>query len=128
MAPKPLVGKRLSEIKLFNHSNITARAVVAPIAAITMAALLYVYARSSIHAAKRNAARHRAADGGQVSWYNESQRRHGLMERPEEPNIIKQLFFGTRDETKTVAPKGKGRSEGEQLLRSRKVKPVDSQT
>lgn len=128
MAPKPRVGKRLSEIKLFKHSNITARAVVAPVAAITMAALLFVYARSSIHAAKRNAARHRVADGGQVSWYNESQRRHGVLERPEEPNIIKQLFFGTRDETVTVTSKSKGRSEGEQLLRSRKINPVDSET
>lgn len=127
MAPKPRVGKRLSDIKLFKHSNITARTVVAPIAAFTMAAILYVYARSSIHAAKRNAARHRAADGGHVSWYNESQRRHGVLERPEEPNIIKQLFFGTSDETATVASKSKGRSEGEQLLRSRKAKPVDSQ-
>ena len=125
MAPKLIVGKRLSEIKLFKHSNITARAVVAPIAVITMAALLYVYARSSIHAAKRNAARYRAADGGQVSWYNESRRHHGVLEKLEEPNIIKQLFFGSRDETATVAPKDKGRSEGEQLLESRKVKPVD---
>ena len=128
MAPKPRVGKRLSDIKPFKHSNITARAVVAPIAAITMATILFVYARSSIYAAKQNAVRHRVADGGHISWYNESQRRHGVLEKPEEPNILKQLFFGTRNESVAVTSKSKGRSEGEQLLRSRKVKPIDNQT
>ena len=40
------------------------RTLLAPIVAFTMAGLLFVYTRSSIHAAKRNAVRHRAADGG----------------------------------------------------------------
>jgi hypothetical protein len=42
-----------------------------------MAVLLFVYARSSIAAAKRNAQAHRDADGGQISWVRESARRHG---------------------------------------------------
>lgn len=73
MSPQPLRGKRLSDIKLkprfFGGVTINARAVVAPLVAFTMAGLLYVYSRSSIQAAKRNAKSHRIADGGQISWY-----------------------------------------------------------
>lgn len=47
-----------------------------------MATLLFVYARSSINAAKRNAQRHREADGGQINWNNENLRRHGMLEPP----------------------------------------------
>lgn len=54
---------------------------MAPLAAITMAGLLFIYARTSIRAAKLNAQKHREADGGQISWHKESMRRHGTMER-----------------------------------------------
>jgi hypothetical protein len=54
---------------------------MAPLAALTMAGLLFVYARTSIRAAKLNAQKHREADGGQISWHNESRRRHGQMEK-----------------------------------------------
>lgn len=54
---------------------------MAPLAALTMAGLLFVYARTSIRAAKLNAQKHREADGGQISWRKESLRRHGQMER-----------------------------------------------
>jgi hypothetical protein len=54
---------------------------MAPLAALTMAGLLFVYARTSIRAAKLNAQKHREADGGQISWHKESLRRHGQMER-----------------------------------------------
>lgn len=47
-----------------------------------MAGLLFIYTRTSIRAAKRNAQQHREADGGQISWYNETQRRHGRLEAP----------------------------------------------
>lgn len=127
MAPEPLRGKRLSEIKLFRGYNITARAVVAPIAAFTMAGLLFVYTRSSIHAAKRNVERHRAADGGQISWYNESQRRHGALEKPEEQDTIKQLFTGAKDKTGRVAMTDARRTETEELLRARKRKRGESE-
>ncbi|KAI9785678.1 MAG: hypothetical protein M1839_008695 [Geoglossum umbratile] len=62
--------------------NINSRTIAAPIAALTMAGLLFVYSRTSIQAAKRNAQRHRDADGGQISWHNESLRRHGRLDRP----------------------------------------------
>lgn len=54
---------------------------MAPLAALTMAGLLFVYARTSIRAAKLNAQKHREADGGQISWHKESLRRHGQMDR-----------------------------------------------
>jgi len=72
MSPQPLRGKRLSEMnyrsRLFGGITINGRTIVGPLVAFTMAGLLFVYARSSIRAAKRNAERHRIADGGQISW------------------------------------------------------------
>ena len=87
-----------------------------------MAGLLFVYSRSSIHAAKLNAARHRAADGGQISWYNESQRRHGALEKPQEQNLIKQLIADTQDKGEKVVGRGIRQSEEEEVLRARKGK------
>ena len=58
------------------------RTLYAPILAITMSALLFVYSRTAISAAKRNAQRHRESDGGQINWANENQRRHGARPRP----------------------------------------------
>ena len=63
MGSNPLHGKRLRDIKISKYSNINARTVGAPLVAFTMAALLFVYTRSSIYAAKRNAQNHRIADG-----------------------------------------------------------------
>ncbi|KAF3039202.1 hypothetical protein E8E12_007661 [Didymella heteroderae] len=60
---------------------INGRTIMAPLAAITMAGILFVYARTSIRAAKLNAQKHREADGGQISWHKESLRRHGQLER-----------------------------------------------
>ncbi|KNG52268.1 hypothetical protein DDE82_000474 [Stemphylium lycopersici] len=64
-----------------NRGIINGRTVMAPLAALTMAGLLFVYARTSIRAAKLNAQKHREADGGQISWRKESLRRHGQMEK-----------------------------------------------
>ncbi|KAF2441966.1 hypothetical protein P171DRAFT_523854 [Karstenula rhodostoma CBS 690.94] len=60
---------------------INGRTIMAPLAALTMASLLFVYTRTSIRAAKLNAQKHREADGGQISWHKESMRRHGQSER-----------------------------------------------
>lgn len=87
-----------------------------------MAGLLFVYSRSSIYAAKRYAERHRAADGGQISWYNESQRRHGALKRPEETDSIKHLIGGSKDEKGRVMGKGSRQSPEEELLRARRSK------
>ena len=56
---------------------------MAPLAALTMAGILFVYARTSIRAAKLNAKKHREADGGQISWHKESMRRHGQLDKVE---------------------------------------------
>ena len=93
-----------------------------------MAGILFVYTRSSIYAAKRNAERHRAADGGQISWFNESQRRHGALEKPEEQNSLRQILFGAKSNTAKVAEKDRRMTEDEGRLRASKWKPGDGQT
>ncbi|KAH8821135.1 hypothetical protein F5884DRAFT_850378 [Xylogone sp. PMI_703] len=85
-----------------------------PLAAFTMAILVFVYTRSSIHAAKRNAQKHREADGGQISWHNETRRRHGMLEPPEEQNSIKQLAGIAKDRR---VEKGEVKSDTEQKIR-----------
>lgn len=68
--------------------------VMAPLAALTMAGLLFVYARTSIRAAKLNAKKHREADGGQISWHKESMRRHGTLERVDnDRSTLKEAFL-----------------------------------
>lgn len=68
---------------------------MAPLAAFTMAGLLFVYARTSIRAAKLNAQKHREADGGQISWHKESMRRHGTLERlDDDRSTFKEALMG----------------------------------
>lgn len=68
---------------------------MAPLAALTMAGLLFVYARTSIRAAKLNAQKHREADGGQISWHKESMRRHGTLERlDDDRGTFKEALMG----------------------------------
>jgi hypothetical protein len=67
---------------------------MAPLAAVTMAGLLFIYARTSIRAAKLNAQKHREADGGQISWHKESMRRHGQMDKVDnDRSTIKEAFM-----------------------------------
>lgn len=99
--------------------KINSKTSTAPVIAITMACLLYVYSRTSIKAAKRNAERHRMADGGQISWENENQRRHGKLERPENQDTLAQLIFGTESKVQKAPGKGQGRSQEENSLRQR---------
>ncbi|KAH6639642.1 hypothetical protein C7974DRAFT_135948 [Boeremia exigua] len=75
---------------------INGRTIMAPLAALTMAGLLFVYARTSIRAAKLNAQKHREADGGQISWHKESLRRHGQLERVDnDRNTLKEALVGS---------------------------------
>lgn len=71
-----------------------------------MACLLFVYSRTSIRAAKLNAQKHREADGGQISWHNESRRRHGQLERIGEKGILKEVLLGDKKPV-TSAESGK---------------------
>jgi len=82
---------------------INGRTIMAPLAALTMAGLLFVYARTSIRAAKLNAKKHREADGGQISWHKESLRRHGQLDRVDnDRSTFKEAFVGSfsRDKKK----------------------------
>ncbi|KAI9714405.1 MAG: hypothetical protein M1820_000366 [Bogoriella megaspora] len=91
-----------------------------------MAGLLFVYSRTSIRAAKLNAQRHREADGGQISWHNESLRRHGQMTRPEE-GTVRELLLGGKDAKAAAEDKAsnRGRSQEEKRLRARMGKGHD---
>jgi hypothetical protein len=98
---------------------------MAPLAALTMAGLLFVYARTSIRAAKLNAQKHREADGGQISWHKESLRRHGQLERVEDDKTtFKEALLRDvrgkkkqKDEEATVEKGEVGRSENDAELR-----------
>lgn len=74
--------------------TLNARTLTAPFAALIMAGLLFIYARTSIRAAKLNAQKHREADGGQISWHNENLRRHGRRERIDDRDVLRQALLG----------------------------------
>jgi hypothetical protein len=88
---------------------------MAPLAALTMAGLLFVYARTSIRAAKLNAQKHREADGGQISWHKESMRRHGQIERVDnDRSTLKEAFqsdFSRSKKDKVAKEETKVRAE-----------------
>lgn len=95
---------------------------MAPLAALTMAGLLFVYARTSIRAAKLNARKHREADGGQISWHKESMRRHGQLEKVEDDRgTLKEALMGDMKKKKQTAEASEKppleRSDSEQELR-----------
>lgn len=98
---------------------------MAPLAALTMAGLLFVYARTSIRAAKLNAQKHREADGGQISWHKESLRRHGQLERVDsDRSTLKEALqadFAPSKKAKAARDEAKGskteRSAEEEELR-----------
>ncbi|CAG8953127.1 hypothetical protein HYFRA_00003325 [Hymenoscyphus fraxineus] len=96
--------------------NLTGRKVTAPIAAFTMAILLFTYTRTSIKAAKRNAQAHREADGGQINWHNESLRRHGKLEPPVEQNTVTQLAGIAKENT---SGRSGGETEAEKIIREK---------
>ncbi|KAF2127075.1 hypothetical protein P153DRAFT_424403 [Dothidotthia symphoricarpi CBS 119687] len=98
-----------------NRGIINGRTVMAPLAAFTMAGLLFVYARTSIRAAKLNAKKHREADGGQISWHKESLRRHGQLDRiDDDRGSLKEALLGDLGGRRKKGSEGeseKGRTE-----------------
>jgi hypothetical protein len=92
-------------------ANIPLQKLTAPLAAFTMAAILFVYARTSIHAARLNAQKHRETDGGQLNWRNESLRRHGQLDRIDERSLLKEALVGDRrgpaNKVEPQMPRGK---------------------
>ncbi|KAK3722715.1 hypothetical protein LTR37_002286 [Vermiconidia calcicola] len=110
--------------------QINSRTIAAPVAAFTMACILFVYARTSIRAAKANAQRHRDADssGEGLSLFNENRRRHGVDKRLEGGgNTVTELVSEARaqlmgskkkSEGAEKAAGSSGRSEEEERLRA----------
>jgi len=97
--------------------------MIAPAAAFTMACLLFVYARTSIRAAKANAQRHRESDSGGegLSLLAESRRRHGLADKIESGGTVSQLTKEALMGRKEQAEKSnanKGRNEDDDRLRA----------
>ncbi|KAF2840556.1 hypothetical protein M501DRAFT_607740 [Patellaria atrata CBS 101060] len=90
--------------------SINGRTLTAPLAALTMAGLLFIYARTSIRAAKLNAQKHREADGGQMNWYAENLRRHGVMEKVEDD--AKTFGEALREDVRRARGKGHKREMG----------------
>ncbi|KAK5163701.1 uncharacterized protein LTR77_010374 [Saxophila tyrrhenica] len=81
--------------------QINSRTIVAPVAAFTMACILFVYARTSIRAAKANAQRHRDADSGGegLSLLQEHRRRHGTQQRVDQGgSTVSQLATEARSQ------------------------------
>ena len=70
----------------------SSRKFAAAIGGVALSCIFYVYANTSVKAAKRNAERHRTADGGQINWRNESLRRHGALQKPEDEGFLRKLF------------------------------------
>ncbi|KAH7407754.1 hypothetical protein BKA64DRAFT_743351 [Cadophora sp. MPI-SDFR-AT-0126] len=103
--------------------NLSGRSLTMPLAAFTMASLLFVYTRISIQAAKRNAQRHREADGGQINWHNESLRRHGKLDAPGEGKTVVGELVGTLKGDRGERDGGSkvvGETVEERLVRERK--------
>ena len=107
-------------------ARVTSRTLTAPIAAVILAGMLFVYSRTSIKAAKRNAERHREADGGQISWQNENQRRHGKLERPVDPDTLPSLILGTEERIEKALGSGKGGSQERKRWREELGKKRDA--
>lgn len=101
---------------------INPRTSTTAIVAFTTTGLLFIYSRTSIRSAKRDAARHRAADGGQFSWRNESLRKHGALDRPEGPTLMGALFSSSKkkDDNRVTAADNKAGEETLQAAKGRR--------
>ncbi|KAF2759725.1 hypothetical protein EJ05DRAFT_484642 [Pseudovirgaria hyperparasitica] len=90
--------------KTMPRRTVNARTLTAPIVAFTMAGVLFVYTRSSIKAAKINAAKHRDADGGELSWNKQHLRQHNKIEKVDSTavsNLRESLIGDSRRKNKT---------------------------
>jgi hypothetical protein len=68
---------------------------MAPMVAFTMAALLFVYTRTSIRAAKISAQRHREAGGSHIDWGREDRNRRGQLDEVDQKTVLKEAILGT---------------------------------
>jgi len=99
--------------------------LIAPLAAVTMACLLYVYSRTAINAAKLNAQKHREADGGQLNWRHESLRRHGQLDKIDDRSLLKEALLGNKEEPSETEQAPVRGTRGKVLPQSEAVKILD---
>lgn len=85
-----------------------------------MACLLFVYSRTSIHAARLNAQKHRQADGGQLNWRNESLRRHGQLDRIDDRSLLKEALLGNKA--------GSPQASDAQVEKMKRTAPADAES
>ncbi|KAF2665406.1 hypothetical protein BT63DRAFT_458982 [Microthyrium microscopicum] len=90
MSEAPITGSR-PRAKPFN-----ARLLGAPIAAFSMACILFAYTRTSIHAAKLHVEKRREEGGGQIDWGLENKRNHGQVDSISDATVVKEAVFGER--------------------------------
>ena len=114
MIGKAVEGTRIANTKI-------GRRVYAPLVALTMATLFFVYSRSTVYAAKRSAKNHREADGGQISWRNESLRRHGKLKAPEEQWTLRQFVTPPEREQSKPGQKILPVSKEEESIRANRI-------
>ncbi|KAL9081431.1 MAG: hypothetical protein Q9159_007313 [Coniocarpon cinnabarinum] len=88
------------------------RLLIAPLSALLLGSMIFVYSRTTVAAAKENARRAREADGGSISWRREGMRRHGRLDKVEERTLWGQ-FMAERE-----GKEGKEgrRTEGEKVV------------
>ncbi len=84
-----------------------------------MAALLFVYSRTSIRAAKLNAQKQREADGGQISWKRESLRRHGQLETVSDRENLRDALWGKKEKEQEQVAKEEVVGKEEEAARGR---------
>ncbi|KAI5809537.1 hypothetical protein DFH27DRAFT_535292 [Peziza echinospora] len=99
-----------------SNRKLNGKNLMMPMAAFTMAGILFVYTRLSIRSAKMNAARHREADGGQISWQKQSMRQHGQLESPQTS-----ILEGAKPMKSSLDPEPSVIGLTEQGVRSRKA-------
>jgi hypothetical protein len=87
-----------------------------------MAILLYTSSSASIEAAKRNAKRHREADGGQVDMRRETLRRHGAIDTV--PGTDWRSLFWTKEPKNDVKTSKTKQADGKMV--ATKAKMVDT--
>ena len=67
---------------------------MAPLAAFTMAGIVFLYTRSSIKAAKLSVQQNREQGGGKVNWRVESMRNHGQISKTDDYAAMKEAVLG----------------------------------
>ncbi|KAL8648657.1 MAG: hypothetical protein Q9210_004857 [Variospora velana] len=114
--------RRTTRVVITSMAPTNPRGLTTAVGAVTVIALFFVYSRLATQVAKRDAAKYRANDGGQLNWRNESLRRHGVMERPESPSIVGALFSSTKLVSEATSTERSSTAEDDALQAAKRKK------